>query len=138
METCSKTNVRSEDQNQNEEIFKLIEEIKELRDNLMRQQNEGMEKFNRLKRNLTKDHKELCDSIEALIADLPSGESGQDSYSGSNVKSACVITDESDSDVYSGNIWYRLYIQDFNHDLIMIEQIAIMIEQLRIHDGYFL
>ena len=84
---------------------KLIQEIKELRDNFTRQQNEGMEKFNRLKRNLTKEYKELCDSIEASIADLSSGESGQNSYSGSDVEKEC---DESDSDVNSGNICYRV------------------------------
>ena len=79
-----------------------------------------MEKFNRVKRNLAKEFKELCDSIEALIADLYSGESGQDSHSGSNVESACVITDESDSGVNSGNIWYRLYIKDLPILKIMV------------------
>ena len=69
-----------------------------------------MEKFNRLKRNLTKEYKELCDRIEVLIADLSSGEPGQNSYSGSDVETEC---DESDSDVNSGKIWYRVYRNDF-------------------------
>ena len=58
-----------------------------------------MEKFNRLKRNLTKEYKELFDGIEALISDLSSGESGQNSYPGSDVGTEC---DESDS----GKIWH--------------------------------
>ena len=104
---------------------KLIQEIKELRDNFTGQQNEGMEKFNRLKKNLTKEYKELCDSVEALIADLSSGESGQNSYSGGDVETEC---DESDSDVNSGEIWYRVYINDFpilNPPIFMAKYIII-------------